>query len=83
MFEDKKDNKSLKVKKGIKGKDVVILPFIFIGVMIFGLLGFLIMQKLAVNNRHICTYLGRLWMPDKDISEPGFYKCYTYEEYYR
>jgi hypothetical protein len=78
MSEGKSNNKKTKGNK----KDYIFLPLIFIGVVIFGLLGLFLMQKLSTNNRHICTYLGRLWLPDKDIQEPGFYKCYTYEEYY-
>lgn len=63
-------------------KDTVFLPFIFVAVIVVGIIGLLVMQKFANRNRQICTYIGRLWMPDKDKTEPGFYKCYTYEEYY-
>ena len=63
-------------------KDAVFLPLTFAAVVIIGILGLLLMQRLANKNRLICTYIGRLWMLDKDINEPGFYKCYTYDQYY-
>ncbi len=68
--------------KTSKNKDVVFLPLIFVSVVIIGILGFLLMQKLADKNRLICTYIGRLWMPDKEKNIPGLSRCYTYEEYY-
>ncbi len=63
-------------------KDVIFLPLIFVSVVVVGILGLLVLQKLAPDNRRLCSYLGRLWMPDKEKNEPGFYKCYTYKEYY-
>lgn len=72
MVEKTSDNK----------KDAIFLPLIFMAVVVIGIIGLLIMQKLADKNRLICTYIGRLWMPDKDKNEPGLYKCYTYDEYY-
>lgn len=78
MSESGSNNKKIKGNK----KDYIILPLIFIGVVVFGLLGLFLMQNFSSSNRHICTYLGRLWLPDKEKNIPGVHRCYTYEEYY-
>jgi hypothetical protein len=73
-----KDNKTIDNKK-----DYIIFPLMFVGVVVIGLFGLFLMQKLSFNNRHICTYLGRLWLPDKEKNIRGLYRCYKYEEYYK
>jgi hypothetical protein len=72
----------MKIKKE-KNKDNFVPGLIIIVFVIFiGIVGLYYLQKLSVNNGRICTYLGRLWVPDKDKNDPDLYRCYTYEEYY-
>ncbi len=75
-----------KSKSNKNYKDDFANPFllfvIFISVLIIGILQLLLMQKLANKSRFVCSYIGRLWMPDREKNVPGIYKCYTYEEYY-
>ena len=76
--------KNMIKKKTIDGKkDAIILPLMVIVIMVIGVIGLYYMQKAASGNKYICTYLGRLWLPDKEQNNPDFHKCYTYEEYYK
>jgi len=61
-------------------KDAIILPLIVVGVIIVGVVGLYGLQKLSVNNKYICAYLGGLWM--RKDTDPA-HRCYTYEEYYK
>lgn len=69
-------------KKSDNKKDAIFFPMIFISIVIIGIIGLLVMQRLADKSRLVCTYIGRLWLPDKEKNELGLYKCYTYKEYY-
>jgi hypothetical protein len=59
-----------------------ILLLITIAVFLFGLVGLKVMENLSASNGRICTYIGRLWMPEKN-GPKGVNRCYTYEEYYK
>ena len=69
------------MKKGSNDKkDWLILPLIAITVFVVGVFVLTILQKLSVNNKYICGYLGGLWMrKDADFA----HRCYTYDEYYK
>lgn len=59
--------------------EAIILPLIFIGVTIIGVLGLSVLKKISVNNKYICGYLGGLWM--RKETDPA-HRCHTYEEFY-
>lgn len=67
-------------KKTDDKKDAIILPLIVIGVIVAGVVGLFFLQKISVNNKYICSYLGGLWM--RKDTDPA-HRCYTYEEYYK
>ena len=60
-------------------KDAIILPLILVCVIVMGVLGLVVLQKLSVNNKFICSYLGGLWVKKDSDS---VHRCYTYEEFY-
>ena len=71
----------MKTKKEETIKDNGLLVGVII-VVVVGIIGLYFLQRVSLNNRYICTYLGRLWMPDKEKNIPGLSRCYTYDEYY-
>lgn len=66
-------------EKGMKKNE----SWVFLGMALFvimiGIFSFLILQKLSVHNKHICSYLGGIWERKIIDSE---YRCYTYDELY-
>lgn len=69
--------KEIKLKE--KVNEFYILAGILIFVIVFGILGLSLLQRLSVNNKYICNYLGGLWVK-KDTDQ--VHRCYIYEEYY-
>lgn len=69
-------------KETIKKKDdFLINVFIVISVVFIGIIGLFFLQKYSEKNQYVCSYLGRLWLADKE--NIGIQRCYTYEEFYK
>lgn len=60
--------------------DLIIIPFIIVGIVIAGAIGLYMLEKMSYSDQRICKYLGGLW---ERKATDSFHHCYTYQEFYR